>query len=138
MREGFRMVIRTPHEVIFDGRIVSARVNTQSGQVGLRPRMEPTLLVVEPGLSLLTRPTEVSYAATAGGLLRVTRESTTLYTPFAVVGDTAERVMDLLHQATLEPGSELDAHRQLEELELRILRELRQGATAPGLGRARD
>jgi len=106
--------------------VVAARVPTQSGLVGLRPRGEPLVLVVESGLVLLRLAAATRYAATAGGLLQADRARCTLWTPFASVGDSAEEMLQSLDRMLATPPSELVAHRQLGELEQRIIAELRE------------
>ncbi len=126
MTAGLRLVIRTPHEVVHDRPLRSVRVPTASGQVGLRPRQEPLVLVVEAGLVLLRGGAGPAFAATAGGLLDGGRERAVLYTPFAVTGARAEDVLAELDRALARPGSELAARRRLGELEQRIVRELHE------------
>lgn len=134
MIERLRLVIRTPHEIVLDSRVRAARFPTESGQVGLRPREEPFVLVVEPGLCIIRRDGGVSFAATAGGLLDGDRESATFYTPFAVAGDRGEELLATLDRALATPDSELAARRRLGELEQHIVQELRQ---RPQVARAR-
>lgn len=129
MHDRLRLVIRTPHEVVFDARVRSARVPTATGQVGLRPRGEPLILVVEPGLVLVRTDASVRFAATAGGLLDGDRDTSVLYTPFAVVGDAEGDVLAALDRALAAPDSELALRRRLGELEQRIVHELRHRPT---------
>lgn len=132
MADALRVVVLTPHDVAFDGPVVSARLPTETGQVGLRPGQEPLLLAVEPGLLLLRGEGEgIHLCATAGGLLRAGREEATLYTPFAVVGEEADAVLAALKEALAAPDGELVARRRLEELERRILDEVRQWPEGP-------
>lgn len=135
MIERLQMEIRTPGETVFDEPVLSARVPTESGQVGLRPRGEPLLLVVEPGLILLRTDRGARFAATAGGLLEGRRERSVLLTPFAVVSDAAEEVLGALDRALEVPDSDLVARRRLGELEQQILRELREHGPAGPVGR---
>lgn len=127
MSERLHLVVRTPHEVVVDEQVRAARVPTESGQVGLRPREEPFVLVVEPGLCVLRTGERVRFAATAGGLLDADRETSVLYTPFAVVGDRGDEVLGALDRALATPDSELAARRRLGELEQHIVQELREG-----------
>ncbi len=124
MDERLRLSIRTPHEVVVDAEVDSARVPTASGQVGLRPRQEPFIAVVEPGLVLLDAGGERRFAATAGGLLRTDRATAVLATPFAVTGPDGESVLRALDEAFAIPDSELATRRRLAELEQRIVAEL--------------
>ncbi|MHB8416540.1 MAG: hypothetical protein ACYDCL_00585 [Myxococcales bacterium] len=129
MIQRLRLVIRTPHEVVFDAPVRAARIPAESGQVGLRPGQEPFVLVVEPGL-LLLRDDGVSYAATAGGLFDGGRESAVLYTPFGAVGERDADVLAALDRALSNPDGEIAARRRLGELEQRIVTELRQRPAA--------
>lgn len=135
MTERLRLVIRTPHEVVFDEPVEAARLPTQTGQVGLRPRAEPILLAIEPGLILLRTGDIFRFAATAGGLFDGDRERAVLYTPFAVVGKDADEVIADLDRALATPDSEIAARRRLGELEERIVKELRHRPVLPA---ARD
>jgi F0F1-type ATP synthase epsilon subunit len=135
MIEGLQLVIRTPYEVVFDQRVRSARVPTESGQVGLRPRQEPLLLAVEPGLILLSLSEGLRFAASAGGLFEGGRERAVLYTPFAVVSEQEQEVLAALDRALATPDSEIAARRRLGELEERIVEELRHRPPTP---RARE
>jgi F0F1-type ATP synthase epsilon subunit len=130
MDEPLRLVIRTPHEILFDAPVRGARVPTGSGQVGLRRREEPMLLVLEPGLVLIAAVSGPRYAATAGGLLEAGRERAILYTPFAALGADADEVLGALERALATPDSELSARRQIAELEQRITHELRRSRAA--------
>ena len=120
------LTIRTPHEVVIDAGVAGARIPTVTGMVGLRPRGEPQLVVVEPGLVLL-RGDGPRFVATAGGLLECNRERALLYTPFAVAGDSESEVLAALDRASALPDGEVALRRQLGEIEKRIVRELRQG-----------
>lgn len=122
-----RLVIRTPHAVVTDEPVVAARVPTHTGLAGLRPRGEPMVLGVEPGVVVLRRAgAPPRFAATAGGLLESDRETCTLYTPYAVVGDSEAQMLEALAQMVAAPSGELLARRQLGELEQRIVHELGQ------------
>jgi F0F1-type ATP synthase epsilon subunit len=125
MTDPLRLIIRTPSEVVLDTRVQGARVPTPSGQAGLRPRQEPLLLVVEPGLIVYHLDGEPRFAASAGGLFQADRDRAVLYTPFAVLGERAEDVIEALDRAFAVPDSELAARRRLGELEDRIVKELR-------------
>ncbi len=52
-RQTLHVTIRTPSETVVDQDVASLRVPTQTGQVGLRPRGEPSVLAVEAGLIVL-------------------------------------------------------------------------------------
>lgn len=133
MAERLHFVIRTPHETVLDTELAAVRIPTESGQVGLRSREEPLVLVVEPGLLILRSDHGLRFAATAGGLLDSHRERSVLYTPFAVLGDLEADVLAALDSALATPDSELNARRRLGELEQRIVQELRH---RPPVGRA--
>jgi len=131
MLERLHLVIRTPHGSVLDARVRAARIPTESGRVGLRPRQEPHVLVVQPGLLVVRLEAGVRFAATAGGLLASDREQSLLYTPFAVVGEAVGDVLDALDHALATPDGELAARRRLGELEQRIVHELRQRPPIP-------
>lgn len=135
MPEQLHLLIRTPHHAVIDAQVSAARIPTETGQVGLRPRQEPFVLVVEPGLILLRTDGRLRFAATAGGLLESDRERCVLYTPFAVLGDMDSEVLAALDRALATPDSELSARRRLGELEQRIAQELRE---RPRVVRARN
>jgi F0F1-type ATP synthase epsilon subunit len=124
--ETLRLVVRTPERGIFDEAVSSLRLPTDTGQVGLRPRAEATVLVVEPGLVLATAGGELRFLATAGGLLRCDGSSATLLTPVAVVGDSEESVAQALDQVLREAHAELELRAVLQRLETGILLELRR------------
>jgi len=126
---GLRLRIRTPHRVVLDREVRSVRLPTETGQVGLRARRERVVLVVEPGLLVVRAADRVSFASTAGGLLRVDRGAAELLTPYAVVGDSADAVMADLARQLAAPDSELAVRRRLGELEERIMRELARRAS---------
>ncbi|MCB9569118.1 MAG: hypothetical protein H6710_18205 [Myxococcales bacterium] len=120
------MTIRTPHAVIFDEAIDGARIPTESGLAGIRPRGEPLVAAVEPGLVVLRSGGALRFAATAGGLVETDRQRCTLYTPYAVVGASEEEMLAALAKIKATPSSEILARRQLGELEERIVHELGQ------------
>jgi F0F1-type ATP synthase epsilon subunit len=132
---GLEIVVLTPREVVVRLAVLSLRVPTDSGQVGLRHAAEPSVLAVEPGLALATTSGGVRFLATAGGLLRCDGRRAVLLTPIAVVGDDAGSVRRRLDEALAAPSSELALRRAIERLEAGILRELRGGSGA-GAGRA--
>lgn len=134
MLDELHFVVRTPHAVVVDAPLRSARVPTDTGQVGLRPREEPIVLAIEPGLILL-HGAALRFVASAGGLLQAERASAVLYTPFAVISEREDEVLAALDRALSAPDSELAARRKLDELEHRIVEELRH---APRVPRARS
>jgi F0F1-type ATP synthase epsilon subunit len=125
-----RLVVRTPQGGVLDERVISLRVPTDTGQVGLRPRSEAAALVVEPGLVLATGIDRLSFIATAGGLLRCDGKQAVLLTPLAVIGESAEAVRAELAKALGTPSPDLELRSVLQRLQTGILQELR-GTTSP-------
>lgn len=132
--ETLRLVVRTPQSGVFDERVTSLRVPTDTGQVGLRPRSEAAALVVEPGLALAASSNGMRFVATAGGLLRCDGKEALLLTPLAVVGESAEVVGAQLAEALATPRTDLELRAVLQRLETGILQELRRGASAAHRG----
>jgi F0F1-type ATP synthase epsilon subunit len=126
--------VRTPQGVVFDDRVASLRVPTDTGQVGLRPRSEAAALGVVPGLALAASRTGLRFLATAGGLLRCDGMEAILLTPLAVVGESAEAVRAELSQALETLSRDLELRAVLQRLETGILQEIRRGASAAGSG----
>jgi F0F1-type ATP synthase epsilon subunit len=129
-----QLTVRTPQGVVFEARVTSLRVPSDTGQVGLRPRAEAAALVVEPGLVLARAAGGLRFVATAGGLLRCDGERAILLTPLAVVGASAQAVRAELEAALAAPGADLELRGVLERLETGILRELRRGGAGAGAG----
>jgi F0F1-type ATP synthase epsilon subunit len=126
-----RFTVRTPVEVVVDVEVLGARVSTPSGHVGLRPRVEPLALAVEPGLVLLRSAEGTTFVGSAGGLLSCDGRQATLFTPLGVVGPDAKTVREALERALAAPGAELQIRATLDKLEGRILTELRRSPAAP-------
>lgn len=124
---GMKLTIRTPREVVLVSDVSSVRVPTQTGQVGVRPRVEPLVLAVEPGLVLVRHHEAYQFAGTAGGLLRCDGGHVSLLTPLAVIGDDEHQVLGALDAALAQPNVELEARATLSRLQTSILRELRNG-----------
>jgi F0F1-type ATP synthase epsilon subunit len=122
-----KLVVRTPREVVLERSVSSIRVPTESGQVGVRPRAEPFVLAVEPGLVLLRRDDTLQFVGTAGGLLRCDSASANLMTPLAVAGNDENAVLNALETALAQPSVEMEARATLGRLQSSILRELRAG-----------
>jgi F0F1-type ATP synthase epsilon subunit len=120
------MTIRTQHEVVLETDASALRVPTESGQVGLRPRAEATLLAVEAGLMLVCTKTGMRFVGTAGGLLSCDGTTATLLTPLAVVGDDEQSILDELERVLQEPSEEMQARAALGKLEGEILGEMRR------------
>ena len=131
-RQQLHMIIRTPSETVVDQDVVAVRVPTQTGQVGVRPRGEPSVLAVEAGLVVLRWKGGVRYAGTAGGLLHSNGRTASLLTPLAVVGNDVEALSDQLDALLQAPSQAMDVRHAMERLERQILRELRQGDEPPG------
>jgi F0F1-type ATP synthase epsilon subunit len=117
------LVIRTPREITLDERVSSVRVPSETGQLGIRPRGEPLLTALEPGLVVFRMGAELRVAGTVGGLMMSDRDRCEIFTPFAVVG-TEDEVIAALEQQGRDPEPELEARRRLGELEQRIVREI--------------
>jgi F0F1-type ATP synthase epsilon subunit len=122
-----KLVVRTPREVVLEVGVSSVRVPTETGQVGVRPRAEPLVLAVEPGLVLVRRDDAYEFVGTAGGLLRCDGATASLLTPLAVTGDDEDAVIDSLEGALAQPSVEMEARATLGRLQSSILRELREG-----------
>lgn len=122
-----QLIVRTPREVVLELRVSSIRVPTETGQVGVRPRVEPLVLAVEPGLVLLRQEDAFQFVGTAGGLLRCDGATASLLTPLAVSGDDEDAVLDAIEQAIARPSAEMEARATLGRLQTSILRELREG-----------
>ncbi|KAA5546244.1 hypothetical protein FYK55_04985 [Roseiconus nitratireducens] len=129
------VTIRTPLETVYQEDVSAMRVPTESGQVGLRPRMEPGVLAVEPGLISLRIDDQERYAGTAGGLLRVDRQRAQLLSPLAVIGDDVGAVAEQLDHLLSQPSEELEVRRTLDRLQTRLLQELRGQDEAGESGR---
>ena len=122
-----RLVVRTPRGIVLGLPVSSIRVPTETGQVGVRPRVEPLVLAVEPGLVLVRRGDTYEFVGTAGGLLRCDGAIASLLTPLAVRGDDEDAVINALEVALAQPSAEMEARATLGRLQSSILRELRQG-----------
>jgi len=120
-----RVVVRTPREVVADLAVLSLRVPTETGQVGVRPRAEATVAAIEPGLVVAHTVERLRFLGTAGGLLRTTAFEAELLTPVAVVGDEPAAVVAALDTALARPDPEHELRHAIERLETGLLRELR-------------
>jgi F0F1-type ATP synthase epsilon subunit len=130
---GFQLMIRTPHEVALESAVRSVRVPTETGHVGLRPRTEPCVIAVEPGI-LNARlvgddATSEVFVGTAGGLLMCDRNTVTLFTPLAVVGDNETALVQQLDDLMRRPNSEMETRSAFSKLEGHILTEIRREQT---------
>jgi F0F1-type ATP synthase epsilon subunit len=115
----------TPRESVASLDVHSLRVPSDTGQVGLRPRSEPGVLAIEPGLILASALDGLVFIATAGGLLRCDGQRAVVITPVAVAGRDAHAVRERLEEAMTTPRAELELRLAIERLETGILRELR-------------
>lgn len=120
-----KTTIRTPSETVFEGDVISLRVPTHTGLVGLRPRAEPSVLAVEAGLIILKTERGTKYAGTAGGLLHTNRQMSSLLTPLAYIGNDVESVSRQLDLLLATPSEEMDVRHTLTRLQTRILQEIR-------------
>jgi F0F1-type ATP synthase epsilon subunit len=131
------IVVRTQYEVTFEADATSLRVPTVSGQVGLRPRTEATLLAVEAGLVLVHTGDHIQYIGTVGGLLSCDGATAMLLTPLAVTGDDETTMLAEVERALAEPSEEMRARATLGKLEGEIVHELhrerRQYRERPGV-----
>jgi F0F1-type ATP synthase epsilon subunit len=133
-----RFVVQTPHEVVIDLHVGSARVPTASGHAGLRARMEPLIVAVDAGLVLLRADGGIVFVGSAGGLLSCDGRRATLFTPLGVSGDNADAVQRALDRALAEPRTEQQVRAVLDKLEGQLLTELRrQPAGRAGMVRSR-
>jgi F0F1-type ATP synthase epsilon subunit len=115
----------TPHALVAELDVASLRFPTETGQVGLRPRAEPAVFALEPGLVLARTPAGLRYVATAGGLLRSDGARALLLTPLAVTGEDAADVRRRIDAALAAPDPGRELRRTIGGLEAGILRELR-------------
>ena len=122
-----KLVVRTPREIVIETHVSSIRVPTETGQVGVRWRVEPLVLAVEPGLVLIRRDESYTFVGTAGGLLRCDGVVASLLTPLAVSGDDEDAVINALEEALALPSVEMEARATLGRLQNSILHELREG-----------
>ena len=99
-----RFIIRTPHDVLFDAAVRSVRVRTDTGHVGIRPKMEPVVLPIEAGLVIVRTGRAVELVGSAGGLLVWDGNEATLFTPLGVAGTDPTVIQ-------LELGSSPGRHR---------------------------
>jgi F0F1-type ATP synthase epsilon subunit len=125
MTQQLRFMVRTPREVVWEFDVTSLRVPTESGQVGLRPRVEAMVLAVESGLVLARYDDSFRFIGSAGGLLRCDGERASLLTPLAVMGEDEDEVMTALEQALAQPNAEIEVRLILSRLPRSLLRELR-------------
>lgn len=123
---GLQVIVKTPHEDVLRTTASSMRVLTESGQVGLRPRMEPVVLAVEPGLALIHQPQGTLYLGTAGGLLDCDGTRVRLLTPRAVVGRDEQEVVRQLSAQLGQPTAEMEVRHTINRIQTNILEELKR------------
>lgn len=126
-KQELHVTVRTPTETVVDRDVVALRVPTHTGQVGLRPGSEPTVLAVEAGLIVLRFGSGTQYVGIAGGLLHTDGRSASLLTPLAVAGKDVDSVSRQLDALLSAPSEEMEVRRTLGRLETHILQELNQG-----------
>ena len=127
VRPYLHLVVRTPREVVAELQALSLRVPADTGQVGVRPRAEPAVTPVEPGLVLIRTAEGMRFVGTAGGLLRTTGQEAVLLTPVAVLGDDAAAVLAAIDAVLTGPDPERELRRAIERLEAGLLREVHGG-----------
>ena len=121
-----KLIVKTPQAIVVDTETQSVRVLTESGHVGIRPRMEDTILAVEPGLILVHREGSTLYVGTAGGLLTCDGAIATILTPLAVAEENEEAVMRELQKQLDQPTAELEVRTTINNIQTGILNELNE------------
>ena len=124
MTSYLKLIVRTPRGAVVEAEARSIRVLTETGQVGLRPKMEAVILTVEPGLVLVHREDSSLFVGTAGGLLKCDGKLATLLTPLAVAAENQESVMRELQQQLSEPREELEVRNTINNIQSSILTEI--------------
>jgi len=127
-KRSLHFVIRTPREVVLALDVSSVRIPTRTGQVGLRPRIESTILAIEAGLVVIRTGDNFQYAGTAGGLLECDGAQANLLTPVAVIGSEPDAVVAELERILAIPSEEAEIRKSLAQIEMRIREELRGNA----------
>ena len=132
-----KLIVRTPREVVVETDARSIRVLTETGHVGLRPKMESVILTVEAGLALVHRENSFLFLGTAGGLLKCDGTVATLLTPLAVAAENQESVMRELQKQLSEPKAELAVRTTINNIQSSILTEItddrRRRSSNPGV-----
>jgi len=133
-----KFIVRTPRAVVVETDARSIRVLTETGHVGLRPKMEAVILTIEPGLALVRRDGSFLFVGTAGGLLKCDGAVATLLTPLAVAAENQDSVMRELQQQLSEPQAELEVRSTIDNIQSSILSEItddrRRRAGSPEVG----
>lgn len=123
--------VRTPRETVLQIAALSVRVLTETGNVGLRPRMEATVLAVEASVVNVLTTDGMRFVGTAGGLMWCDGVEATLLSPLAVFGDNADDIADKLERVMSQPSAEMQARVMLSNLEGKIINELRHEQKVP-------
>lgn len=127
-----RLIVQTPSGVQVDELVQSARVVTESGHVGVRPRMETQILAIEPGLVLARLPESMLYIGTAGGLMMCDGTTISVSTPLAVFADDEVKVIEELGRTLQKPSRELEVRNTIDRLQTSILNELEEDGRRRG------
>lgn len=137
-RRTMEFVVRTPHQIVLETKVRSLRVLTETGHVGIRPRMQSMVLAVEAGLMNVVADNEDAtselFVGTAGGILLSDGHTVTLMTPLAVAGNDGIKIAEELDRAMHQPDSEMEARAAFSKLEGHILSEIRRGDTSESAG----
>jgi F0F1-type ATP synthase epsilon subunit len=121
-----QVIIRTPRREVVRTTVRSMRVLSDTGQVGLRPRMEPVILAVEPGLAILHTADTSLFVGTAGGLVRCDGLMALLLTPLAVAAEDEQAVIVALTQRLDQPSAEMEVRNMINNIQSNILNELKE------------
>ncbi len=138
MKSSLKFIVRTPRQIVVETQARSIRVLTETGHVGLRPKMEAVILTVEPGLVLVQREDSMLFVGTSGGLLKCDGVVATLLTPLAVAAKNQESVMRELQMQLRQPKAELEVRTTINNIQSSILTEItddrRRRSNHPGVG----
>lgn len=120
----FGITVRTPRRVVLETNVLALRVPTETGQVGLRPRCEPIVLAIEPGVLRWRAVRGRGVVATAGGLLHCDGRQVVVLTPIASAGDDEQTVMRALEGGGDAVPLEWQVRRLVGKLQERLWQEL--------------
>lgn len=126
MPEAFTFVVRTPHGEVLRSRLVSLRVPTETGSVGILAGMERAAIAIEPGLVVGRTADADVFIATAGGILRVERARATLLAAVAVVGRDPASVVAAMTALTATSTAEAELRRRIDKLEQSLVAQSRR------------
>ncbi len=126
MNQSLQLIVKTPQSVVIDTEASSIRVLTETGHVGIRPRMEDVILAIEAGLVIMNRDDTPLFLGTAGGLLTCERSVVTILTPLAVSETSEEAVMRELQNQLERPSAELEVRTTINNIQTGILSELNE------------